>query len=91
MNEGKAIMCVLVGMRERERDLQMWSEHRASEGAGGIAFQQSVSRWSLFLLTVTSASGATRFNYVPIHHRGLTFHSLTAHGEREPHDQAQLP
>jgi hypothetical protein len=66
-------MCVLVGMRERERDLQMWSEHHASEGASGIAFQHGVSRWSLFLLTVNSPSGATRFNYVPIHHRVSLF------------------
>lgn len=68
MNEQKAIMCVLVGMRKRERDLQMWYEHRALEGAGGIAFQHRVCRWSIFLLTVNSASEATRFNYVPIHH-----------------------
>lgn len=66
-------MCVFLGMRKSGRDLPMWYEHRASEGAGRIAFQHQVCQWSIFLLTVNSASEATRFNYVPIHHRVSLF------------------
>lgn len=73
MNEQKAITCVLVGMCKTERDLQMRYDPRVSEGAGGIAFQHRVCQWSIFLLTVDSASGATGFNYAPIHHRVSLF------------------
>lgn len=86
-------MCVLVGTQETERALQMWCKYLHRGRGPGIAFQHWGCRWSVFPLTVSLASGATRLHYVPLHHwvslftspqptgSGMTKHSFPSAGE----------